>query len=151
MSIRFDASSSGHILHTTYIKRSPRAFVAQKKEANQNKKKHLRLLPATEPLDSVAKDILGPLPRIADGNQYNAVITNRFSKLTRAIPTSAISWTLLANVFFENWIISFRIPSYLLTINGPQFVTTFFPSIRSYLGITHSTFTVYNPQTNGQA
>ena len=45
--------------------------------------KDLKLFPAAGPLEFVAMDLLGTLPRTAHGNQHVLVITDRFSKLTR--------------------------------------------------------------------
>lgn len=41
-----------------------------------------QLLLARTPLACSAMHILGPLPRIANGNQYVLVLTGRYSKLT---------------------------------------------------------------------
>ncbi|CDF39905.1 unnamed protein product [Chondrus crispus] len=48
--------------------------------------KDLKLFPAAGPLDFVAMDLLGPLPKTAHGNRHVLVMTDRFTKLTRSIP-----------------------------------------------------------------
>jgi Integrase zinc binding domain len=59
----------------------------------------MTLFPAHEPLDYVAIDILGPLPRTKKGNQYLLVIADRFSKLVRTVPLPLIIATIVAWAF----------------------------------------------------
>lgn len=61
-------------------------------------------------------------------NQYIFVITDRYSKHTRAVPTSKSSSTHMANLFPHHWIVvrrTFDIPGYLVAYNGPQSVSNF--------------------------
>lgn len=112
--------------------------------------KHLRLFPANGPLEFVAMDLLGPLPKTTKGNQNVLVITARYSKLTRAVPLTKTTANHVATAFLENWVISYEIPNYLLTDNGLQFVAKFFAAICLYMGLNQVTTTAYHPQTNGQ-
>lgn len=114
-------------------------------------KRHLQHFPASRPLEFIAMDILEPLPETMQGNQYVVIITDRYSKLTRAIKTSKTAAAHMANIFLDHWIVSFDISSYLLTDNGTRFRSKFFASICGYLGVKHLTTTAYHPQTNGQA
>lgn len=68
-------------------------------------KRQLQLLPASDPLEFTAIDILGSLPRLADGNQYAIISNDRYSKLTRALPASKTSSVHVANVFIDSWIV----------------------------------------------
>lgn len=82
--------------------------------------------PSYGPLEFVALDILRQLPKITQGNQDAIVMTDKYSKLSRAGPTAKTSATQVANIFLVYWIIPFGIPSYLLTGNGPQFLSRVF-------------------------
>ena len=55
------------------------------KQANK-----LKLFPATTPLECVAIDILGPLPKSKDGYHFILVVTDRSTKLTHAFPLKKI-------------------------------------------------------------
>lgn len=72
------------------------------------------LFRATSALKFVLIYILGEIQRTASDNHLMVIISERYSKLTRAIPTTKITSTQVANIFFTNWIIShyFLITSY---------------------------------------
>ena len=111
----------------------------------------MRLFPATKPLEYVAMDILGPLPRTRHGMRFILVITDRFTKLTKTVPLRTITSLAVARAFCREWVFSYGTPKTLLTDNGTQFTASFFRNVCRILGI-HKVFTAeYHPQTNGQA
>ena len=93
-------------------------------------------------------DILGPLPKTVHGNGYVLVITDRFSKLCRALPLRNKTATTLANAFLDYWVYVYGAPNYLLTDNGPQSGAKFFEAVCSLLGVQHFLTTAYHPQSN---
>ena len=111
----------------------------------------MRLFLATEPLEYVAMDILGPLPRTKHGMRFILVITDRFTKLTKTVALRTITSLAVARAFCRAWVFNYGIPKILLTDNGTQFTASFFRNVCRILGI-HKVFTAeYHPQTNGQA
>lgn len=76
-------------------------------------------------------------------------MTNRYLKITRAIPTSETTATHDARMFLGHWIVSYRIPEHLVTENGPQFMSAFFAILCGFLGLKHLTTAAYHTQTNG--
>ena len=110
----------------------------------------LKLFPATRPLEDVAIDILGPLPRTKHGKEYILVITDRFSKLVAAVPMSVVNAFTVAVAFCEAWVFKYGPPRSLLSDNGPQFAARLFQIICQRLGIRNLFASAYHPQTNGQ-
>ena len=110
----------------------------------------LKLFPATTPLEYIAIDILGPLKRASTGDQYLLIISDRFSKLTRAIPLRSITALSVAKAFVNNWVVPYGAPATLLSDNGSQFTSKLFTMICSELKIRNAFTTAYHPQTNGQ-
>ena len=64
----------------------------------------LKLFPAARPLEFVALDILGPLTKTAQCNRFLLVISDRYSKLTKSVPLTAIFAYRLVRAFCENWV-----------------------------------------------
>lgn len=111
----------------------------------------LKLFAPTGPLDFIAMDLLGPFKKTDHGSIYVLVITDRFSKLTRAIPMKSTTAPQVADAFVEHWVIPYGMPRQLLTDNGPQFIAKFFEAVCLILQVKHVTTTAYHPQANGQA
>ncbi|CAN8067637.1 unnamed protein product [Agarophyton chilense] len=130
--------------------RDCRSCAAMRRTQNRSQKR-LKLFPAAKPLEFVAMDIVGPFPKSVTGHEYILVITDRFTKLCREVPLRPTTAPVVARTFLENWAYPYGIPNYLLTDNGPQFVSKFFEEICRALGTKHVTTTAYHPQANGQA
>lgn len=64
----------------------------------------LKLFTSNELLQSIGKDILGPLTKSSKGRQFLLVITDRFTKLTQAISLRKIHYLSVAEEFTEHWI-----------------------------------------------
>lgn len=92
------------------------------KTAVVRQQRHLPLFPLIVPLELIAVGILGPLSQTEGEKQYVFIITDRNSKLTRAILTTKTSTSYVPTIIFDDWIIPYNIPSFLLIDNGPQFV-----------------------------
>ena len=78
----------------------------------------MKLFPATAPLDSVAIDILGPLPKSSRGFIFMLLISDRFTKLTQVVPLKHITAYDVAVAFVEHWVFKYGAPATLLSDNG---------------------------------
>ncbi len=110
----------------------------------------LKLFPATQPLDEIAMDLIGPLPKTSNGKRHILVITDRYSKLSRAIPMAKTTAPHVAAVFMNNWVFPYGVPKSILTDNGPQFIAEFFEFVCAVIDIKRIAITAYHAQTNGQ-
>ena len=95
----------------------------------------LHLFPAQKPLEFVAIDILGPLPRSSSGNRYLLAITDRFSKMVQTAPLRSITADAVGKAFCEAWVFKFGPPALLLSDNGGQFTSKFFQHVGKILGV----------------
>jgi Integrase core domain len=110
----------------------------------------LKLFPPSVPLEFVAIDILGPLPTTKSGHQYLLIISDRSSKLTRAMPVRDVTAETLAMTFFDEWLSVYRILQALLSDNSTQFVSRSFAAVCATVGVKQLFTSTYHPQTNGQ-
>ena len=111
----------------------------------------MKLFPATNPLEYVAMDILGPLPRTKHGKRFILVVTDRFTKLTKTESLRTITSLSVAKAFCRIWVYNYGTPKVLLTDNGTQFTSRFFLNVCRILGVKKVFTTAYHPQANGQA
>jgi hypothetical protein len=116
----------------------------------KKRKQGVTLFPASEPLEFVAIDLLGPLPKSPRGNQFLMVMCDRFSKLVRTVPLRSINSLAVAQAFCSRWVFVYGMPQKLLSDNGGQFNSKFFQACCIELGIKQVFATAYHPQFNGQ-
>lgn len=80
----------------------------------------LQLFPANCPLEIVAIEKLGPMSKTSNKNQFGPVMMDRFSKLTRIVPTSKTTALHIKSLFMDHCVIQNGIPEYSLTDNADQ-------------------------------
>lgn len=89
-------------------------------------------------------EILSPFTKTNSGNQPARDLTNRYTKPTRAIPATTVTFTSAATVSINNWIIFYCIPRYVLTDKELEFVGKLFATIIARLVTKPLTTTVYH-------
>lgn len=107
--------------------------VCARNSSRQRLKTKLQHFRESGTLEFVVVDILWPLPRTTTGNQYFILITDRFLKLTGAIPASNTIATDVANVLFKSWIISYGVPMHVLMDNNVQLTSGLFATLCTML------------------
>lgn len=138
-----------HLANDVYATVRDGSPCARNRQANIHQRK-LHLFPPNNPLYFVSIDILGSWHKTRRGIQFLIVITDCFSNLSKAIPTSQTSATIVAKEFVEHWISNYGIPGRVPTDNGQQLVSNFFKSVFAYFRIEALT-SEYHCQCNGQA
>lgn len=96
---------------------------AKAKDRKQKKRHKTKLFPETGTLDEIAIDLLGPLLKTRNENQFIIVITVRYSKLTGAVPISKTSVPYITSVMLNHCFIPNDIPNTIVSDNGSQLVT----------------------------
>lgn len=108
----------------------------------------LDLFPPSGPLEFVFIDILILIPRTSSGKQFVDIIAVRYIKLTRARPTTKITSTQDANIFFNQWLIFYSIPDIILSHIGQQFVGRVLKLTCICLGVKRLTTAKYHSKTS---
>ena len=102
----------------------------------------------TEPFESMALDIVGPLEKGKGGCQYLLTCICLASKWPDAIPLRTMTTRSIAEGM---WQIFARtgIPNQILTDRGTQFTSKAMKELCELLGVQHIKTTPYHPQCNG--
>lgn len=106
-----------------------------------NKLSEKQLFPASGPSYFVAMDILGPLRNPPCDKHFVLLMTDRYKKITKTVATSRKTNLHIAPLLLGNWVLPYRIPDYVLTDNGTQFISKVFESLCGYFGTEHPTTT----------
>jgi hypothetical protein len=125
-------------------------FCCQARLKKQKRTRHLKLFPPSDPLEQVAIDILGPLPKTKRGHQYILVVTDWYSKLARAAPLRGVTAHEIAATFVDLWVASYGIPVFELCDNGSQFNSKLFQRVAQIMGLTQLFSSAYHPSMNGE-
>jgi len=104
---------------------------------------------ATEFLDVVALDIVGPLPVTESGNKYLLTFVDNFTRFCEAIPIAKQDTETIAREFVVRIITQFGVPRRLLTEQGANFTSALIKETCKLLKIQKLQTSSYNPQANG--
>ena len=94
---------------------------AQSKSGPRRRKAKLGQVPVGAPLERVAVDIMGPLPKTENGNEYILVLTDYFTKWTEAYPLVNHTAQTVADVMMEQFVSRFGIPRKIHSDQGREF------------------------------
>lgn len=89
----------------------------------------------------VVSDILGPLLKTSNGNQFVIVMADRYSKFICAVPVSKSTALHAELEFRDKWIMPYRIPNFLLTHKRRKLVRNLFNALCSLSGVKKLTKT----------
>lgn len=112
---------------------------------------HLRFLPIpNRPWSSISMDFIEGLPD-SRGFDCILVIVDRLTKMSLFIPTrKTLDTPDLANLFLTHVFSKHGTPSDIVSDRGKHFVSRFWSSLCSLLGIKSNLSTAYHPETDGQ-
>lgn len=83
--------------------------------------RHPKLLLVGNPFKLTAmgmKDILGPMPKPKNSNQFILIMPDCYSKLIKTVPTSRTSVTHIPFMFYDHYTVPYGILLYLLSDKG---------------------------------
>ena len=102
------------------------------------------------PFSHITMDFVTNLPVSDRGYDCIFTVVDRFSRLVRFIPChTAIDAVQCANLFFENWVNKFGMPSKIISDRDVKFQSKFWQHLCSLLDCRVAMSTSYHPQTDG--
>ncbi|XP_060564385.1 uncharacterized protein LOC132723637 [Ruditapes philippinarum] len=101
------------------------------------------------PLERIALDIMGPLPRSDEGNKYVLTIVDYFTKWIVAIPIKNQEAVTVANKFIEKFVSVFGVPKQIHSDQGRNFESSLFQEMCKILGSEKTRTTAFRPQSDG--
>lgn len=101
------------------------------------------------PLDRVGIDIVGPLPRTSNGNEYIIVLCDYFSKWTEAWAVPDHTALTVGDKVVTEFFCRFGFPKQIHSDQGREFESELFSVLCEKVGIDKTRTTPYRPQSDG--
>ena len=120
----------------------------QYKYSNQTMASSLQMHIVRQPWHTIGIDIMGPYPPTQRQKQYVLVIVDYFTRWVEIFPLRSTTSSDIATILIDEIVCRWGCPTYILSDNGPQFVSELFTEICASLGIATKTTSNYHPQTN---
>ena len=134
-----------HVIH--WCKRCD--VCARAKARPARKRAKLRHVPVEAPLERVALDIMGPVPKTEEGYEYIVVIGDYFTKWTEAYPLRDHTAQTIADVLMEEFVARFGLPRSIHSDQGREFESQLIARLCNLLRIKKTRTVPYNPKSDG--
>ena len=122
---------------------------AARKSPNPKRRASLHTISTGYPMQTVAVDILGPLPTTPSQNRYILVAEDHFTRWTEAFAIQNQEATTVAEKLVNEMFLRFSPPTQLHSDQGRQFESSVMSEVCKLLGIAKSRTTAYHPQCDG--
>jgi hypothetical protein len=99
--------------------------------------------------DTMAMDIVGPLPVSQSGNKYILVCVDYLTRWPEAIAMPNQEAATVARAWVDHVINRWGIPKAVITDQGSNFTSALLSAVYARLGISRRSTTPYHPQANG--
>lgn len=122
---------------------------AKRKSPARKRRAPLQQYRVGVPMERVAIDLLGPLPRSDSGNQWIMVVGDYCTKWMEAYPLPDATAGTVALKLVNEFVCRFGVPQELHSDQGSNFESCVFSEMCRVLGITKTRTTAYNPKSDG--
>ena len=119
------------------------------KDLTRSKRAPMQIVRSGYPMERIAVDILGELPRTENGNKYILVVEGYFTKWMECFPIPNMEAVTVARILVDEVIARFRIPERIYSDQGVQFESNLFSELCKLLQIEKTRTTPYYPQSDG--
>ncbi|CAF3042706.1 unnamed protein product [Rotaria socialis] len=120
----------------------------QFKHSNAPTANPMQLHTITQPWHTIGIDIMGPFPPTSRQKRSLLVIVDYFTRWVELLALRQTTTTHIANILIDEIICRYGVPLYILSDNGPQFISHLFNEICANMGINRKFTANYHPQTN---
>lgn len=101
-----------------------------------------------EPWQTIGIDIMGPFPVTARHKRFLLVVVDYFTRWVEIFPISSTTAPVVAEILLDQVFSRYGLPKYILSDNGPQFVSNIFRAFCTIMQIDQKFTANYHPQTN---
>ena len=122
---------------------------AARKPSKNQRKARLGQYRVGEPMERIAIDILGPLPKSSDGNKYIMIVADYFTKWAEAYAIPNQEAVTIASKLVNEFITRFGVPRQIHTDQGRSFESKLFKAVCELLDVEKTRTTAFHPQSDG--
>ncbi|CAF4077516.1 unnamed protein product [Adineta steineri] len=108
----------------------------------------LQIHTVNEPWHTIGIDLMGPFPKTARQKRFLLVIVDYFTRWVEVFPLRTTTSVDIAQILINEIFTRYGMPIFILSDNGPQFVSLLFDQLCKTLGIQQKFTANYHPQTN---
>ena len=108
----------------------------------------MQLHMVNEPWHTIGIDLMGPFPTTIRQKRFLLVIVDYFTRWVELFPLKSTTSTDIANVLSNEIFARYGLPRYIVSDNGPQFVSNIFEDFCKTLHIGQNLTANYHPQSN---
>ena len=101
-----------------------------------------------EPFENIVIDVVGPMTRSKQGNEYLLTVMDRVTRYPEAFPVRNTKAKTVVYCLL-NFFSKFGLPKVIQSDNGSNFVSKYFKEKMIELNIEHVTSTPYHPESQG--
>ena len=102
----------------------------------------------TEPWHTIGIDIMGPFPTTSRNKRFLLVIVDYFTRWIEIFPISTTTSMAISELLTDQVFTRYGLPKYILSDNGPQFISNLFQDFCKTLKIQQKLTANYHPQSN---
>jgi hypothetical protein len=122
---------------------------ASRKPPHRKPKAPMKVYYVGVPMERLAIDIAGPLPKTNKGHKYILVISDYFTKWTQAFAIKDQEATTIASILVNEIVSLFGVPKMLHSDKGSNFESKVFREMCKILQIDKTRTTTRRPQSDG--
>ena len=155
LGIRKTLSKIGQAYYWPGLQQDVRHYVAGCEKCQTSKgplktpRAPMQIVGASRPMERIATDILGELPLTDKGNRYILVVSDCFTKRTKAFPMPNMEARTVADIIVREVVSRFGEPSSIHSDQGRHYESQLFPEMCKVLHIKKTRTTPYHPQSDG--